>query len=57
MKHLLHAVIAWFMEPAHVRIRDHVAHWATFHIPGVARIRGWYRDRDGRPGFRASDYR
>jgi hypothetical protein len=36
-----------------IRTRDRVA----YCVPLVARIRGWWRDRKGRPGFRMEDYR
>jgi hypothetical protein len=40
-----------------IRTRDRVAFWLTYHLPLVSRIRGWWHDRKGRPGFRMEDYR
>lgn len=57
MRALLHAAIAWLMEPAHVRLRDRVAFWATTHVPAVASMRRRWAARRGRPGWRPSDYR
>lgn len=59
-RRLLHAAVAWLMSPVpsrgHVRLRDHVAWTLTTRIPLVARLRGWYADRGGRPGFAPREY-
>jgi hypothetical protein len=38
-----------------VRLRDRFAHWLTFHVPALYRLRSWWHGRQGRPGFRAWD--
>lgn len=39
-----------------VRLRDRIAWWATFHVPGLYRLRCWWRDGHGRPGWAPREY-
>lgn len=36
-------------------LRDRVA-WRLMRVPALRRLRGWWRDRKGRPGFRPGDF-
>jgi hypothetical protein len=52
-----HTLLSALFAPGHVRVRDHIAWSITRRSALVRRLRGWWRDRDGRPGFRMEDYR
>ncbi len=55
MTRIAERIVAAFLAPGHVRVRDHVAWWATRHVPGIRALRARWADHKGRPGFRAWD--
>lgn len=55
MTRIAERIVAAFMAPGRVRVRDYVAFWATAHIPGIRGLRARWAARSGRPGFRAWD--
>lgn len=56
MTRLAHRIVAVFLLPGHVRLRDHLAFYLTTHIPAIRSLRSRWAARQGRPGFRASEY-